>query len=128
LSKKSLQKFSKGRSFTFKPKTAASVFEDSAIRTFNNSRELEIESRVHFVNLKPTLSGLDFGFASEFMGEGSGALLEIWGTPLGPFSESLKFKKKTELVQISIQMRIYAVGGRVDVLPSAPGESIFRQD
>jgi hypothetical protein len=34
---------------------AASVFEDSTIRTFNNSRELEIESRVHFVNLKLAL-------------------------------------------------------------------------
>jgi hypothetical protein len=36
------------------------------------------------------------------MSEGSGALLEVWGTPLGPFSESFEFKKKTELVQISI--------------------------
>jgi hypothetical protein len=62
------------------------------------------------------------------MGEGSGALLEVWGTPLGPFSESFKFKKKTKLVQISIQMRIYAIGGRADVLPSAPGELVFRQD
>jgi hypothetical protein len=128
LSEKSLQKFSKGQSFTFKPKTAASVFEDSAIWTFNNSRELEIESRVHFANLKLALWGLDFRFASEFMGEGSGELLEVWGTPLGPFSESFEFKKKMELVQISIQMRIYAVGGRADVLPSAPSESIFRQD
>jgi hypothetical protein len=32
-----------------------SVFEDSAIRTFNNSQELEIESRVHFVNMKLAL-------------------------------------------------------------------------
>jgi hypothetical protein len=55
------------------------------------------------------------------MSEGSGALLEVWGTPLGPFSESFEFKKKTELVQISIQMRIYA-------LPLTPGESVFRQD
>jgi hypothetical protein len=78
------------------------VFEDSAIRTFNNSRELKIESRVHFVNLKLALWGLDFGFTSEFMGEGSGALLEVWGTLLGSFSESFEFKKKTELVQISI--------------------------
>jgi hypothetical protein len=53
------------------------------------------------------------------MGEGSGALLEVWGTPLGPSSESFKFKNKTELVQISIQMWIYAVGGRADALPSA---------
>jgi hypothetical protein len=62
------------------------------------------------------------------MGEGSRALLKVWGTPLGPFSESFEFKKKKELVQISIQMRIYAVGGRADALPSAPRESVFRQD
>jgi hypothetical protein len=62
------------------------------------------------------------------MGEGSGALLEVWGSPLGPFLESFEFKKKTELVQISIQMQIYAVGGRADALPLAPGESVFRQD
>jgi hypothetical protein len=31
------------------------------------------------------------------------------------------------LVQISIQMRIYAIGGRAGALPSAPGESVFRQ-
>jgi hypothetical protein len=60
------------------------------------------------------------------MGEGSGALLEVWGTPLGPFSKSFEFKKKTELVQILLQMRIYAVGGRANVLPSAPGDSVFR--
>jgi hypothetical protein len=78
------------------------MFEDSAIRTFNNSRGLEIESRVRFANLKLALWGLDFRFTSEFMGEGFGALLEVWGTPLGPFSESFEFKKKTELVQISI--------------------------
>jgi hypothetical protein len=62
------------------------------------------------------------------MGEGSEALLKVWGTPLGPFSESFEFKKKTELVQISIQMQIYAVGGRASALSSAPGESVFRQD
>jgi hypothetical protein len=62
------------------------------------------------------------------MGEGSAVLLEVWGTPLGPFSESFEFKKKMELVQISIQMRIYAVGGRANTLPLAPDESIFRQD
>jgi hypothetical protein len=62
------------------------------------------------------------------MGEGSGALLEVWGTLLSPFSESFEFKKKTELVQISIQMRIYTVGGRAGALPSALGESVFRQD
>jgi hypothetical protein len=59
------------------------------------------------------------------MGEGSGALLEVWGTPLGPFSKSFEFKKKTELVQISIQMRIYAVAGRASALPLAPGESVL---
>jgi hypothetical protein len=104
------------------------VFEDSAIRTFNNSREVEIEFRVCFANLKLALWGLDFGFASEFMGEGSGALLEVWGTPLGPFSESFEFKKKMELVEISIQMQIYAIRGRAGVLPLAPSESVFRQD
>jgi hypothetical protein len=62
------------------------------------------------------------------MGEGSGALLKVWGTPLGPFSERFEFKKKTELVQISIQMRIYVVGGRAGALPSALGELGFRQD
>jgi hypothetical protein len=62
------------------------------------------------------------------MGEGSRALLEVWGTPLGPFSKSFEFKKKTELVEISIQMRIYAVRGRAGALPSALGESVFRQD
>jgi hypothetical protein len=80
----------------------ASVFEDSAIWTFNNSRELEIESRVHFANLKLALWGLDFGFVSEFMAECSRALLKVWGTPLGPFSESFEFKNKMELVQVSI--------------------------
>jgi hypothetical protein len=45
------------------------------------------------------------------MGEGSSALVEVWGTLLGPFSESFEFKKKMELVQISIQIRIHAVGG-----------------
>jgi hypothetical protein len=62
------------------------------------------------------------------MGEGSGALLEVWGTPLRPFLESFEFKKKMELVEISIQMWIYAVGGRAGALPSVPSESVFRQD
>jgi hypothetical protein len=57
------------------------------------------------------------------MGKGYGALLEVWGTPLGPFLESFKFKKKMELIQISIQMWIYTVRGRTGALPSAPGES-----
>jgi hypothetical protein len=30
------------------------------------------------------------------------------------FSESFEYKKKMELVQISIQMRIYVVRGRAD--------------
>jgi hypothetical protein len=47
------------------------------------------------------------------MGEGFGALLEVWGTPLGPFSESFEFKKKMELVEISIQMQIYAIRGEL---------------
>jgi hypothetical protein len=33
----------------------ASVFKDSAIWSFNNSRGLKIESRVHFANLKLAL-------------------------------------------------------------------------
>jgi hypothetical protein len=69
-----------------------------------------------------------FGFASGFMGGGSEALLKVWRTLLDLFSESFEYKNKTELVQISIQMRIYAVGGRTDALPSAPGESLFKQD
>jgi hypothetical protein len=36
---------------------------------------------------------------------------------------SFRYKGKTELVQISIW--IYAVGGRADALPSAPGGSAF---
>jgi hypothetical protein len=62
------------------------------------------------------------------MGEGSGVLLEVWGTPLGPFLKSFEFRKKTELVQILNQMRIDAVGGRAGATPSAPGELVFRQD
>jgi hypothetical protein len=62
------------------------------------------------------------------MGRGSEALLKVWRAPLDLFPESFEYKKKTELVQISIQMRIYVVGGRADVLPSAPGESVFKQD
>jgi hypothetical protein len=62
------------------------------------------------------------------MDGGSEALLEVWRAPLDMFSESFEYKKKMELVQILIQMRIYAVGGRADVLPSPPGESVFKQD
>jgi hypothetical protein len=62
------------------------------------------------------------------MDGGSEALLKVWRAPLGLFSESFEYKKKMKLVQISIQMQIYAVGGRADALPSAPGESVFKQD
>jgi hypothetical protein len=62
------------------------------------------------------------------MGRGSEALLEVWGAPLGLFSESFKYKRKMKLVQILIQMRIYAIGGRANALPSAPGESVFKHD
>jgi hypothetical protein len=55
------------------------------------------------------------------MGRGSEALLEVWRVPLDLFSESFKYKKKMGLVQISIQMWIYTVGGRVVALPLAPG-------
>jgi hypothetical protein len=46
-----LQEFSKGRSFTFRPKTTASGFEDSAIWSFKG-RGLEVESGVRLANLK----------------------------------------------------------------------------
>jgi hypothetical protein len=62
------------------------------------------------------------------MGGGSEALLKVWRALLDLFSESFKYKKKTELVQISIQMRIYSIGGRADALPLAPDQSIFKQD
>jgi hypothetical protein len=48
------------------------------------------------------------------MGGGSEVLLEVWRALLDLFSESFKYKKKMELVQISIQMRIYVVRGRAD--------------
>jgi hypothetical protein len=62
------------------------------------------------------------------MGGGSEALLEDWRARLDLFSESIEYKKKTELVQISIQMWIYTIGGRANALPSAPGKSVFKQD
>jgi hypothetical protein len=62
------------------------------------------------------------------MGGGSEALLKVWRAPLDLFSESFEYKKKTELVQILIQMWIYVVGGRADALPSAPSESVLKQD
>jgi hypothetical protein len=43
------------------------------------------------------------------------------------FSGSFELKQKVELVQISIQTHIDTVGERTDALPSAPGESAFRQ-
>jgi hypothetical protein len=46
-----LQEFNRGQSFTFRPKTAASRFEDSAIWRFK-SQGLEVESRVRLANLK----------------------------------------------------------------------------
>jgi hypothetical protein len=62
------------------------------------------------------------------MGGGSKALLKVWRAPLDLFSESFEYKKNMELVEISIQMWIYTVGGRAHALPSAPGESVFKQD
>jgi hypothetical protein len=49
-----LQEFSRGQSFTFRPKTATSGFKDSAIQSLK-SRGLEVESRVHLANLKLAL-------------------------------------------------------------------------
>jgi hypothetical protein len=49
-----LHEFSRGRSFTFRPKTAASGFEDSAIRGFKG-RGLDVEYRVRLANLKLAL-------------------------------------------------------------------------
>jgi hypothetical protein len=46
-----LQEFSRGQSFTFRPKMAALGFENSAIWSFK-SRGLEVESRVHLTDLK----------------------------------------------------------------------------
>jgi hypothetical protein len=106
---------------------AASVLEDSAIRSFNNSQGLEIGSRVHFMNLKLTLQGLNFGCVSGFTGGGSGVLLEVQRTPLDPFPESFELKQKAELVQISIQTQIDTTGERTDALPSAPSKLAFRQ-
>jgi hypothetical protein len=61
------------------------------------------------------------------MGGGFGALLKVWRTPLDLFPESFKLKQKAELVQILIQTQIDTVGERINVLPSAPGKSAFRQ-
>jgi hypothetical protein len=117
-----LQEFSRGWSFTFRPKMVTSGFEDSAIQSFK-SWGLEVEARVHLVNLKLELWGFDYGFTSGFMDGGPKALLEVWKASLDPFSESFGYKGKKKLVQISI--RIYAVGGKTDALPSAPSGSAF---
>jgi hypothetical protein len=117
-----LQQFSRGRSFTLRPKTAASGFEDLPYGASKNWG-LEVESRVHLVNLKLALWGFDYGFASRFRDGGPNVLLEVWKASLDPFSRSFEYKGKTELVQISIW--IYAVGGKTDALPSAPGGSAF---
>jgi hypothetical protein len=117
-----LQEFSRGQSFTFRPKTTASGFVDSTIWSFK-SQGLEVESRVRLVNLKLELWGFDYGFASGFMDGGPKALLEVWKVSLNLFSGSFRYKGKMELVQISIQ--IYAVGEETDALPSAPGGSTF---
>jgi hypothetical protein len=57
------------------------------------------------------------------MDGGPKALLEVWKALLDLFSGSFGYKGKTELVQILI--RIYVVGEKADVLPSAPGGSAF---
>jgi hypothetical protein len=54
---------------------------------------------------------------------GPKALLEVWKASLNLFLGSFGYKGKTKLVQISI--RIYAVGEKIDALPSAPGGSTF---
>jgi hypothetical protein len=46
-----LQEFSRSQSFTFRPKMAASGFEDSAIWSFK-SQGLEVESSVRLADLK----------------------------------------------------------------------------
>jgi hypothetical protein len=50
-------------------------------------------------------------------------LLEVWKASLNLFLGSFRYKGKTELVQISIQ--INAVGEKTDALPSAPSGSTF---
>jgi hypothetical protein len=57
------------------------------------------------------------------MDGGPKALVEVWKASLDLFSESFRYKGKTELVQISI--RIYAAGEKTGALPSAPGGSTF---
>jgi hypothetical protein len=117
-----LQEFSRGQSFTSRPKTVASGFKDSAIQSFK-SRGLEVESRVCLANLKLALGGFDYGFTSRFMDGDPKALLDVWKASLDLLSGSFGYKGKMELVQISIQN--YAVGEKSDALPSAPGGSTF---
>jgi hypothetical protein len=57
------------------------------------------------------------------MDGGPKVLLEVRKASLDLLSGSFRYKGKTELVQISIQ--IYTVGGKTDVLPSTPGGSAF---
>jgi hypothetical protein len=57
------------------------------------------------------------------MDGGPKALLDVWKASLNLFSGSFGYKGKMELVQISI--RIYVVGEKTNVLPSAPGGSTF---
>jgi hypothetical protein len=119
-----LQEFSRGRSFTFKPKMTALGFEHSAIQSFK-SQGLEVESRVRLANLKLALWEFDYGFTSGFMDGGPKALHEVYNASLDLFLGSLGYKGKTELVRITI--RIYAVGEKAVALPSAPGVSAFNE-
>jgi hypothetical protein len=57
------------------------------------------------------------------MDGGPKALVEVWKASLDLFSESFRYKGKTELVQISIW--IYAAGEKTGALPSAPSGSTF---
>jgi hypothetical protein len=57
------------------------------------------------------------------MDGGPKALLEVWKASLNLFLGSFGYKGKMELVQILIQ--IYAVGEKIDALPSAPDGSTF---
>jgi hypothetical protein len=117
-----LQEFSRGQSFTFKPKMAASGFEDSAIWSFKNWG-LEVESRVRLANLKLALWGFAYGFASGIMDGGPKVLLEVWKASLDLFSGSFGYKGKTVLVRISI--RIHAAGEKTDALASTHCGSAF---
>jgi hypothetical protein len=61
------------------------------------------------------------------MGRGSGALLEYGGLSWIYSQKVSSSSRRQNLFQISIQTRINTVGGRTDVLPSAPDESAFQQ-